>query len=170
MGRFATKTTAYLGMFVALAFIFSYIEAIIPFSMGIPGIKLGLANIVVIIVLYAFGTKEAFLISMVRILLVAFTFSNTFTMLYSLSGGFLSWTMMIILKKTDKFSIVGVSVAGGVAHNIGQLVVAAILIQTYSLIYYFPVLIIGGVITGVIIGILSSKIMLVLKKHIDELI
>lgn len=170
MGRFATKTTAYLGMFVALAFIFSYIEAIIPFSMGIPGIKLGLANIVVIIVLYAFGIKEAFLISMVRILLVAFTFSNTFTMLYSLSGGFLSWTMMIILKKTDKFSIVGVSVAGGVAHNIGQLVVAAILIQTYSLIYYFPVLIIGGVITGVIIGILSSKIMLVLKKHIDELI
>ena len=83
-----TKRTAYLGLFVALAFILSYIEAIIPFSMGVPGIKLGLANIVVVIVLYAFGTKEAFLISLVRIVLVAFTFSNTFTMIYSLSGGF----------------------------------------------------------------------------------
>lgn len=170
MGRSDTKTIAYLGMFVALGFIFSYIEAIFPFSMGITGIKLGLANIVVLIVLYTFGTKEAFMISMVRILLVAFTFSNTFTMLYSLSGGFLSWGTMVMLKKTEKFSIVGVSVAGGVAHNIGQLVVAAILIRTYNLIYYFPVLIIGGVITGIIIGVLSGRVMPVIKKHIDELI
>ena len=125
-----TKTTAYLGVFVALAFIFSYIEAIIPFSMGVPGIKLGLANIVVLIVLYAFGTKEAFLISLFRIVLIAFTFSNTFTMIYSLSGGFLSWALMSILIKTDKFSIVGASVVGGVSHNIGQLVIAAILIKT----------------------------------------
>lgn len=164
MSSSTTKTTAYLGMFVALAFIFSYLEAIIPFSMGIPGIKLGLANIIVLIVIYVFGTKEAFLTSMVRIILVAFTFSNTFTMIYSLSGGFLSWIVMGMLKKTDKFSIVGVSVAGGVAHNIGQLIVAAILIQTTSLIYYFPILIIGGVITGIIIGILSNRVMLVLKS------
>ncbi|HHX55797.1 MAG TPA: Gx transporter family protein [Clostridiales bacterium] len=161
-----TKTTAYLGVFVALAFIFSYIEAIIPFSMGVPGIKLGLANIVVLIVLYAFGTKEAFLISLVRIVLIAFTFSNTFTMIYSLSGGFLSWALMSILIKTDKFSIVGVSVVGGVSHNIGQLVIAAILIKTTSLIYYFPILIIGGVITGIIIGLLSARVMLILNRHI----
>ncbi len=161
-----TKTTAYLGVFVALAFIFSYIEAIIPFSMGVPGIKLGLANIVVLIVLYAFGTKEAFLISLFRIVLIAFTFSNTFTMIYSLSGGFLSWALMSILIKTDKFSIVGVSVVGGVSHNIGQLVIAAILIKTTSLIYYFPILIIGGVITGIIIGLLSARVMLILNRHI----
>lgn len=161
-----TKRTAYLGLFVALAFILSYIEAIIPFSMGVPGIKLGLANIVVVIVLYAFGTKEAFLISLVRIVLVAFTFSNTFTMIYSLSGGFLSWAVMNILMKIDKFSIVGVSVVGGVSHNIGQLIVAAILVQTSSLIYYLPILIIGGVIAGIIIGLLSARVMLLLNKHI----
>ena len=161
-----TKTTAYLGVFVALAFIVSYIDAIIPFSMGVPGIKLGLANIVVLIVLYAFGTKEAFLISLFRIVLIAFTFSNTFTMIYSLSGGFLSWALMSILIKTDKFSIVGVSVVGGVSHNIGQLVIAAILIKTTSLIYYFPILIIGGVITGIIIGLLSARVMLILNRHI----
>lgn len=158
-----TKKIPYMGMLVALAFIFSYVEAIIPFRIPIPGIKLGLANIVVLIALYAYGIKEAFIISLVRIILIALTFSNTFTMIYSLTGGLLSWTVMSLLKKTDRFSIIGVSVAGGVAHNIGQIIVAAVLMETSSLIYYLPILIVGGVITGIIIGYLSKSILKILK-------
>lgn len=160
-----TVKNAYIGMFVALAFVFSYIEAIIPFSMGIPGIKLGLANIVVLTSLYAFGIKEAFLISMVRIILVAFTFSNTFTMLYSLAGGILSWATMSLLIKTKKFTIMGVSVGGAVTHNMGQLIVAAILIQTTALTYYLPILIIGALLTGIVIGFLSKSVLTILNKN-----
>ncbi|NLJ91392.1 MAG: Gx transporter family protein [Clostridiales bacterium] len=150
---------AYLGMFVTLAFIFSYVEAILPFSIGVPGIKLGLANIVIVTALYAFGIKEAFAISAVRIILVALTFSNTFTMIYSLAGGILSWALMSLFKLSNKFSIIGVSVIGGVFHNIGQLTVAAILMETAGLIYYLPILMIGGTITGIIIGILGKYIL-----------
>ncbi len=165
MDNSSAKKMAYFGMFVALAFIFSYVEAIFPISIAIPGIKLGLANIVVLIVLYAYGSKEAFAISIVRIILIALTFSNTFTMIYSLAGGLLSWATMSLFKRWDKFSIIGVSVVGGVSHNIGQLFVAALLIQTSSLIYYLPVLIIGGIVTGVIIGILSKSILKILLKY-----
>lgn len=150
---------AYLGMFVTLAFIFSYVEAILPFSIGVPGIKLGLANIVIVTALYAFGIKEAFAISAVRIILVALTFSNTFTMIYSLAGGILSWALMSLFKLSNKFSIIGVSVIGGVFHNIGQLTVAAILMETAGLIYYLLILMIGGTITGIIIGILGKYIL-----------
>ncbi len=156
---------AFLGMFVALAFIFSYVEAILPFSIGVPGIKLGLANIVVITALYAFGIKEAFAISAVRIILVAFTFSNTFTMVYSLAGGMLSWAIMSLFKMSNKFSIIGVSVIGGVFHNIGQLMVAAILMETSSLIYYLPILMIGGTATGIVIGILGKSILKILNTY-----
>ncbi|NMB44286.1 MAG: Gx transporter family protein [Clostridiales bacterium] len=156
---------AYLGMFVALAFIFSYVEAVLPFSIAVPGIKLGLANIVVITALYAFGIKEAFAISAVRIVLVAFTFSNTFTMIYSLAGGMLSWALMGIFKKSNRFSIIGVSVIGGVFHNIGQLIIAAILMETVSLVYYLPILMIGGTATGIVIGILGKSILKILKTN-----
>lgn len=159
-----TGKIAYLGMFVALAFIFSYVEATLPFSIGVPGIKLGLANIVVLTALYAFGIKEAFAISAVRIILVALTFSNTFTMIYSLTGGLLSWAVMSLFKVSNKFSIIGVSVIGGVFHNIGQLFIAAILMETSSLIYYLPILMIGGTITGIIIGMLGKSILKVFNN------
>ncbi len=165
-----TRRIAFLGMFVALAFIFSYIEAILPFSIAIPGIKLGLANIVIVIALYAFGYKDGFIISMVRIVLVAFTFSNTFTMIYSIAGGLLSFIVMSLFKKTDNFSIVGVSVVGGVSHNIGQLFVASILLETASIINYLPILVIGGIITGIIIGLLSRNMLKNLRKIISTYI
>ena len=133
--------------------------------MIIPGIKLGLANIVVLTAMYAFGSRDAFIISMVRIVLVAITFSNTFTMIYSIAGGLLSWLIMSLFKKTNKFSMIGVSVAGGVAHNIGQLIVAAILMETISLIYYLPILIVGGIVTGIIIGWLGRSILKILRRH-----
>ncbi len=149
------KKVAFYGMFVALAFVFSYIEVLIPFSIGVPGVKLGLANIVVLTALYAMGVKESFVISCIRIVLVGFTFGNMFSILYSLAGGLLSWLVMCICKKVKAFSVVGVSIAGGITHNIGQIVVAAIVLQTKSIGFYLPVLLISGTITGLLIGILG---------------
>ena len=154
------KTTriATYGLLVALAFIFSYIETLIPFNFGVPGIKLGLANIVVMIALYKLGFKEAFSLAIIRVVLVGFTFGNMFSILYSLSGGILSCLMMAFLKKADRFSMIGVSVVGGVMHNVGQILMAMIMLDTIQLYYYLPVLIIAGILTGILIGILGANI------------
>lgn len=158
------KRAAFFGMFVALAFVFSYVEVLIPFSIGIPGVKLGLANIVVLTALYAMGVKEAFIISCIRILLVGFTFGNMFSILYSLSGGLLSWLVMCILKKVKAFSVIGVSIAGGISHNIGQIAMAAIILNTESLKYYLPVLLISGMVTGLLIGVLGFFLLKIQMK------
>jgi len=167
MSTSIAKRVAFYGMFVALAFVFSYIEVLIPFSIGIPGVKLGLANIVVLTALYAMGTKESFVISCIRIVLVGFTFGNMFSILYSLAGGLLSWIVMSLCKKTNCFSIVGVSVAGGISHNIGQIVTAALILENVSLGYYLPVLLIAGTGTGVIIGILGASLLKIKIKAFD---
>lgn len=159
MKNSAAKKAAYIGVFVALAFVFSYIEVLLPFSIGIYGVKLGLANIVVLTALYTFGIKESLAISVLRMILVGFTFSNMSMLLYSMVGGLLSWLFMCICKSTKKFSIVGVSVAGGITHNIGQVVVAMLLLGHISLLYYLPVLLVAGTITGLFIGIASSFIL-----------
>jgi heptaprenyl diphosphate synthase len=152
-------------MFVALAFVFSYIEVLIPFSaVGVPGFKLGLANIVVLTALYAMGAKEAFVISCIRIVLVGFTFGNMFSILYSLAGGLLSWLVMCLCKKIKSLSIVGVSIAGGISHNVGQIIMAAIVLQTKSVGYYLPVLLITGTVTGLLIGLLGGWILKVQMK------
>lgn len=143
----------------ALAMIFSYIEAILPFSIGIPGIKLGIANIVVVIALYKIGVKAALTINVIRIFVAGFLFSGVFGILYSLAGGFLSLFVMIILKKSNLFSIVGVSLAGGVAHNLGQIITAAILVSNIKIFVYFPVLIFAGLVSGIIIGIVSGLVL-----------
>ena len=158
------EKTAYFGMFVALAFIFSYVESLIPFSIGIPGVKLGLANVVVLTAIYALGTKEGFFISIARVVLAGFTFSNAFTMVYSLGGGILSWAAMSIFKESKKFSMIGVSIIGGVFHNIGQIIVAGILIKTRSLIYYLPVLMIVGALTGIVTGYLAKVLLKIYKR------
>ena len=123
---------AYFGVFVALALIFSYVETMIPFQIGIPGVKLGLANLIVVIALYKTDVKEALLLSVTRVVLSGFIFGNLASILYSLAGGLMSLAVMALLKKYVDLSIIGVSVAGGVFHNIGQLVVAAIVVETYS--------------------------------------
>lgn len=152
------KKTAYLGVFLAVALICSYIETLIPVPIGIPGIKLGLTNIVVILLLYLVGARDAFLVSVLRIVLVGFLFGNLFSMLYSLSGGILSFLVMLLLKKADRFSCVSVSAAGGISHNIGQIFVAALVVSNFNILFYIPVLLFAGLVTGVLIGILAQEL------------
>ena len=152
------KKIAYMGLFAAIAIIFGYVESLIHFFAGIPGIKLGLANLAVLFILEKYTWKEAVLVSMVRILVIGFMFGNMFSILYSMAGAALSLTVMTFMKKTSGFSLLGISVAGGVSHNIGQLIVAALIVENKSLLYYAPVLIISGVITGLLIGILTGEI------------
>ena len=150
--------TAYFGVFTSLALILSYVETLIPISFGIPGIKLGLANLVIVIVLYTYGEKEAFLLSVTRILLSGFLFGNLSMILYSMAGIF-SLAIMVLLRKIGGFSIQGVSIAGGVFHNIGQLLLAMMIVETYQVWYYFPVLLVSGLVTGLLIGIVSSEVL-----------
>ena len=152
------KKIAYMGLFAAIAIIFGYVESLIPFFAGIPGIKLGLANLAVLFILEPYTWKEAALVSMVRILVIGFMFGNMFSILYSMAGAALSLTVMTLMKRFSGFSILGVSVAGGVSHNIGQLIIAALIVENTSLFYYAPVLLISGVITGILIGILTGEV------------
>ncbi len=153
-----TKKVAYLGLLIALAFVLSYVEYLLPLNIGIPGAKVGLANIVVVVALYTIGGKNAFMLSLVRVLLVGLTFGNFAMMLYSAAGAFLSFVMMYLGKRTKKLSITGVSVLGGVFHNVGQIIVAMFALETSQLIYYLPFLVIIGTVSGVVIGILSGMI------------
>ena len=150
---------AYFGVFTALALIFSYVESLLPFNFGIPGVKLGLANLIIVIALYKMRLYEAYLLSIVRVLLSGFIFGNYFSIIYSLAGGLLSLSVMALLKKKGKFSVLGISMAGGVMHNVGQLVIAMIIVETFSVIYYVPVLLISGLLTGMAIGIASVEML-----------
>lgn len=151
-----TKNVAMLGLTIALAMIMSYIEALVPLSFAVPGIKMGLANIVIVFALYKMGAKEAVLVSIIRVILVSLLFSNAMAMAYSIAGAVLSLSVMCLLKKTDKFSCIGVSVSGGIMHNVGQIAMAVILLGTEQIALYLPVLIVTGTVTGVIIGIVSG--------------
>ena len=145
-------------MFVALAMIFSYVEVLIPINLGIPGMKLGLANLVVVVTLYVLGVKTAFAVSIIRIILVSMTFGSLSAMLYSMAGGLLSFAGMVLFKKIRALSVVGVSVIGGVLHNAGQVIVAMAVVENVMLVSYFPPLMIAGTITGALIGIVSSNV------------
>ena len=158
-----TKKVALFGMLVALAFIFSYIEYLIPLPLP-TGVKLGVANIVVIVALYFLGTKEAIIISVIRILLSGFAFGIS-TLPYSLVGGSLSLLVMAWMKKSDKFGLAGVSVTGSVFHNIGQTLVAMWLLGKNTM-YYFPLLLLSGIIAGILIGIISAIVLKKLQKHV----
>lgn len=153
-----TRKIALYGMLIALAFIFSYIESMVPIPVPIPGVKLGIANLVNIVGLYSVGAVGTAAVSLIRILLVGFTFSNMFSMFYSLSGGVLSLLVMILARKTGAFSKVGVSILGGIFHNIGQLLIAAFVTKTAGVFAYFPMLLVAGVITGAVIGLLGGMI------------
>ena len=150
----------------SLALIFSYVEAIIPFNAGIPGVKLGIANIVTVIALYKLSIKHAAIVSFIRIIVAGFLFSGLFGAIYSLAGAAVSLIGMIFLKKTGKFSIAGVSMAGGVLHNLGQLLVASFLIKDLRIFFYFPILLFSGLASGIAIGIAATLIMRVLPKNL----
>ena len=161
-----TKKIANYGLLVALAFILSYIERFIPIPFFVPGMKLGLANLVVLVALYNMGSIEALVLALIRIVLVGFTFGNPFSMMYSLAGGLLSYVLMIATKKSKLFSMVGVSIIGGLSHNIGQIILAILIVENLNLIYYLPFLLVSGLVTGTIIGILGSIIIKRLKNVI----
>lgn len=166
--RKKAKSVALYGMLIALAFVFSYVEAMVPVPIPVPGVKLGLANLVSIVGLYTVGTVGTAAVSLVRIVLVGFTFGNTFSMLYGLAGGILSLAVMILAKKTGWFSQIGVSILGGIFHNIGQLTVAAFVTKTAGVFSYLPVLLAAGVVTGAVIGMLGGMVVERVEKTVRQ--
>lgn len=180
------KRTVELGFLLALAMILSYVESLIPFSLGIPGIKLGLPNLIVLLMMYegtgnkdtgareqsrmrsvkilTKGEREALLVNGLRIILSGFLFSNLYTILYALSGAVFSFAGMYAGRRTRRFSIMGVSVLGGVLHNMGQLLVAMAVVETFAVAYYFPYLLVAGTVTGALIGLAGRELLPYLRR------
>lgn len=152
-----SKKISLLALFTAFAVVLGYVESFIP-SIGIPGVKLGLANLSVILALYFLGYYQGIVISLIRILIIGMFFGNLFSILFSIAGAVVSYGIMALLRKTNKVSMVTVGIFGGVFHNIGQMIVAIFVVDTYQVIYYLPVLIISGIVTGAVIGIVSNII------------
>lgn len=155
------KKLTICSVFTALALILSYVESLVPTFFAIPGIKLGLANLVIIVALYILGTKEAILINLVRILLSSVLFGNGVGLAYSIAGAALSLLVMIFLKRSKKVSKITVSICGGVFHNIGQILVAVILVGNNGILWYLAILWVAGIVSGAMIGLLSG---LVIKR------
>lgn len=180
------RRTAELGVMLALALILSYVESLIPFSFGIPGIKLGLPNLIVLLLLYGGGEtpstqmeerrcwqpviiftkgeREALLVNGMRIVLSGFLFSNLYTILYALAGAAFSFLAMMIGRRTKRFSMIGVSVFGGVFHNAGQLLVAMAVVETFAVVYYVPFLIASGTVTGALLGLVGRELLPYLRR------
>ena len=152
------KNVARYALLVALAMVLSWLESLLAFPGLLPGMKVGLTNLVVLFALYRMKLRDAVCVSLVRVLLVSMTFGNAYSFAYSLAGAVLSLAVMAGLKKLDKFSILGVSIAGGVCHNIGQLAVAVAVLGTMRLGWYFPILLFSGTAAGVVIGIAGGLI------------
>ena len=160
---------ALYGMLIALAFVLSFVESLIPISLGIPGVKLGLANLVTVVGLYTVGTTGTVVVSLLRIVLTGFTFGNLFAMLYSLAGWGLSIVIMILCKEKKWFGTSGISILGGIGHNIGQITVAAFVVKQAGVFFYLPMLLIAGTVAGLVIGILGSMIISRIKIVIKKL-
>ncbi len=151
-----------MGLLIGVALILSYIESLFPFFYGIPGIKLGLPNMAIVLAMYILSSRDALIINCLRIILSGFMFGNLAGIMFSISGAAISFIFMYILKKTDKFSIKGVSITGGVMHNVAQIIIAAFVVKTSGIVYYLPFLILAGVFTGLLNGIIAQEV----KKHI----
>ena len=151
------KRIALLGLCTAIAMVLAWVESLLPpLAVAVPGIKMGLPNIAVIFILYRFSPKEAAAVSLVRIVAVSLLFGNPMTLAYSLAGGILSLLGMSLLKKTDLLSVTGVSVAGGVLHNVGQILTAMLIMSTASLGYYLIILTVTGILSGIFVGLCGS--------------
>jgi heptaprenyl diphosphate synthase len=161
------KRTAELGFYLAIALILSYVESLIPLSIGIPGIKLGLPNAVVVLLLHEKGTiKEAALVNALRIILSGFLFGSLYSILYALAGAVCSFIAMLVVRKLRCFTVIGVSVTGGVFHNIGQIAVAAFVVESTAVVYYLPFLMIAGTLTGAILGVVVMELVPYLQRSI----
>jgi len=159
-----TKKVAFLGLAIALAMVLSFVESQIPALVAIPGIKVGLPNLVMVFLLYRVGWKETVIVSIIRIFLVALLFGNVQTLTFSFAGAFLSLLCMILLKKTNWFSPITVSIVGGIFHNVGQIIAACFWTQTSAIALYLPVLLISGTIAGALIGFLGGMLIKRLEK------
>ncbi len=161
-----THRISMYAMYTALAFVFSYIESLIPLSIGIPGVKPGFANIVILLVVCSSGhITDAYSIAVIRVVLTGLTYGNLSTMIYALAGTLLATTSMLISKNSGLLSTTGISIIGGIAHNMGQLIAAIIMLSTAGLIYYLPVLVISGLVTGMVTGIITDKCIKHLGRH-----
>ena len=150
------KQIALTGLLIALALILSYLESLVPMSFAIPGIKLGLPNLVIVFALYRLRPRTAAAISLLRVALVALLFGSALSLAYSAAGAVCSFLVMLLLKRTGRFGCTGVSVAGAVTHNLAQIAAAALLLETGALAWYLPVLLLSGTLAGVCIGLLSA--------------
>lgn len=159
-----TGKVATYGLLIALAMILSYVEAQIPAFFAVPGMKLGLTNVVVLFALYRIGYKSAFFINLLRILLVAMLFGNGMSLAYSLAGGMLSTIVMMLLKRSGSFRMVTVSIVGGITHNIGQILVAILILQTTALAWYLLILWFSGLASGLVIGLIGAEILRRMKS------
>ena len=151
-----TKQVALTGVLIALALVLSYLESLVPMSFAVPGVKLGLPNLVIVFALYRLRPSVAAAISLLRVLLVAVLFGSALSLAYSAAGAVFSFLVMCLLKRFGRFGCTGVSVAGAVAHNLAQIVTAALLLETSSLAWYFPVLCVSGTLAGIVIGLLAA--------------
>ena len=149
------KKIVFVSVFTALAMIFSYVETLIPFYFGVPGMKLGLPNICIVLIMFTIGEIPALIVNLLRILLTAMLFTNIYSLLFSAAGALLSFLVMVIVKRLFKLSVLSVSLFGGIAHNAGQLLFAAFFVKEYAVLYYLPVLLLAGAVTGFLIGLLA---------------
>lgn len=163
------KKTAYLGVLCAAAIVLGYIESLFPVFVGVPGMKLGLPNLAIVLILYLYSWKEAMAVSVVRVLVIGFLFGNAFSIAFSLSGGILSLLCMEAARRYLKLSGTGVSMVGGVTHNLGQIVIAVFVVKNVRVAYYFSILAVSGLVTGILIGILSSELLRRVRKAVPEL-
>lgn len=162
------KKVAFIGLLIAFGLALSFLESLIPQVIPIPGVKLGLANFAVLMTLYLFGFKEALIMNFARILLASMMFGSAFSFIYALSGALLSILIEVLLIKIEKMSEIGVSVVGGIAHNVGQILLAIIITKTIGVFYYLPFLIVSGILAGIVIGILVKKLRPVLKRIVKD--
>lgn len=155
-----------IALFTTTALMLSYIESLFPFFFGVPGMKLGLANLAVVIALYFYGWREALTVNALRIILSGLLFGNLFSILFSLGGALISFLCMVSARKLG-LSLYGVSMAGGVFHNVGQLLIAAFIVQTVEIGYYAPFLLTAGLVTGLLIGVLGKELLHRMPKGQD---
>lgn len=160
--------TVYIGVLLALSLILSYVETLIPFAVAIPGIKIGLSNLAVLICLYLFSWKEALLLTVGKAILSGLLFGSPVMISYSLAGAVCSALLMALLKKSRGFHVPVVSSAGGVAHNMGQLLVAFLMVQTYGIFYYAPFLLVAGLVMGVLNGVIAALVLPYLQNIVSK--
>lgn len=165
--RWSTRKIAYMGMFIAVAMVFSYVESLIPVNIAVPGVKLGLANLVTIVVMFKMDVRSAWVISLIRVVLSALLFGNLSIMVYSLAGAVLSLLVMTLCMKLKIFGLLGTSILGAVSHNAGQIIMAAILMKSGNIVLYIPVLCISGTIAGICIGLAGAVLVRNLPKLLD---